>query len=232
MTKTTQEIIQQIASTLIEKAVLVLIFALAAVFGISLSPADPFTRRIIVLVAYILLLSFAVYAFTAKKPSELATNVYRPVFQLKAKTAIVIVAILGLIPVYWAFKPSVPYSMPELPIKIVNNTPTDVQIYSKAQFSVQVPVSPFMNQDLATGYMQLHVVDETSISHILTIPANGELVVWSEIIAPSTYRSFLEQGNTTIQIIITRADSGFLVKQDVPFDMNTLTKYYVELVVK
>jgi hypothetical protein len=108
-----------------------------------------------------------------------------------------------------------------------------VQIYSKAQLSIQTPVSPFMNQQEASGYAQLHIDGETSPNNLITIPANGELVVWAEIIAPSTYRSFFEQGNTTLTLFISRADNGFFLTTDeIPFDKQTFSNSFDELVIQ
>ena len=217
---------RQILTALMERAILVLIIALAAVFGIGQLPVDPLTRRFILLAAYFALLSFAVYSFRAKKPGELAPNGYRPVFN---RIVIVVVALLGLIPVYWSFTP---YSIPELPIKIINTTPTDVQIFSDARFSVRVPVSPVINQDFATGYIQLRAAGKNSINQTLTIPAGGELMVWVRVISPSSYRSYFEQGNAILQIVISRVDHGVIVKQNIPFNMYAFNKYTYQLVIK
>ena len=191
---------------------------------------DKLGLKVVVVVAFLVLSIWVVYIWKSKRPSivDPSTSVRR--FGAKVRIVSIFLIVLAVLPVWLAFHAGESFSIPELAIKLVNESNNDVSIHYMGDFFLTVPLTPVMDTQVATGRIRFHRVTRQSLDEQqMVIPARGELVVFAEFLNPFGYRAFLEAGNTALRIVVLQSDGKMLTQEGTPFAKRTLAKGYIVL---
>lgn len=185
--------------------------------------------KLVTLTAFLLTLIWVVYVWRSKQPSTTEPSTFLPRFGTKVRIASIFLVVLAALPVLWSFRPVPTFSIPELMIKLVNESTSDVAIYYMGEFFLTVPQTPATDTQVASGRIQLHRTEGSVDDQKLVVPAQGELVLFAEFLNPSEYRTFLKAGKTILRIVIFQSDGKMLTKAGIAFIKQMLAERYIVL---
>jgi len=222
-----RELLIGIIGNIISTIILAVVGAVSIFFSLN---SNLSTSQASVVGIYFFIIIVAVHILFTQEKSQIypTTKFYR--YKSRFRKIIFIIFILSTILVLLFLRPSPPFTIPDLEIKIVNNVSQDVIISNRAEFFLTYPETPLSDIMVASGRIELYKIsDKTFRKTELVVPANGELVVYAHISNPLNYRSLLEMGDTNMILTIYQGNGKIISKQGIPFDRYTLGNYYIVL---
>jgi hypothetical protein len=129
---------------------------------------------------------------------------------------------------FWFVSPK-PFEISPLVINLVNSSETDVTIDARADFELLLGARASLGATVARGTLDLVAADGQK-RDFLTIPAKSNLLVGGYFRNPSNYRSYLENGDTDIELYIYKTGGGLIISPNpFRFDSHWLEKYRLDL---
>lgn len=202
---------------------------LAAAIGGIVSRSLHLGLRPLTVFLDLLLVFGSVHVLTARRPSSLAPERKLPRYGRLWK-ALTTMALLGgfvLTAVVWWPHGSRP--IPDLVTRIVNDTEDSVGVRSRGEFYLTMPASPLLDQQVATGYVQLVEPDGDSITDELRIPPGESIWLAVRFVASQRVESFFKEESTTLRLVFTEVGGSFLTEGGIPFNDEVFASRYVEL---
>jgi len=222
-----RELLIGIISNIISTIILAVVGAISIYFSLS---SNLSTSQAFVVGIYFFIIIAAVHILFAQEESQIYPNTKFYRYKSRSKKTILIIFILLTIFVLFFLRPSPPFTIPDLEIKIVNNGTQDVIISNRAEFFLTYPETPLSDVMVASGRIELYKIDNKTIrKNELMVLASGELVVYAHISNPLNYRSLLEMGDTNMILIIYQGNGEMINERGIPFDRDTLGNYYIVL---
>ena len=222
-----RELLIGIISNIISTIILAVVGAISIFFSLS---SNLSTSQALVVGIYIFIIIVAVHILFAQKESQIHPITKLYLYKSQFRKTILIIFIISTIFILFLLRPSPPFTIPDLEIKIVNNGSQDVIISNRAEFFLTYPKTPLSDVMVASGRIEIYKIhDETFKKTELVVPANGELIVYAHISNPLNYRSLLEMGDLNMILTIYQGNGKMIHKQGIPFDRNTLENYYIAL---
>lgn len=220
MRKLTNALVQ-VGSTILAGLILA---AMGLVWRAALGGADyeEATAQVIMACLYGALIVFAVFVFVAKLRSQVDPDLSIFRFGMLAKTLAIIALVLAIVPLGWMF---IPYSLPDLNIRVDNMRAENVLISDHAEFFIKEPESPLSDRVVAAGRCELHrLLEEGSEERPLEIAPGKSLYLRGRLMNPRRYRRFLESQYMTLQVIVSVRGGG-LQHVEIPFTMHSIEKH-------
>jgi hypothetical protein len=181
---------------------------------------------------YIILLSWVVYVFRAKKAAQVSPNILLPIFSRNLKIVASVSGLIGTVVFIWsmffAFSPQSP-EVPPLIIKLSNSSKTDVVVEATVDFELLEGARVTLGTTVAKGAMDLFS-DEGKKQEFITIPAESSVFVLGYFREPEMLLPFLKKGNTDIWLMMYKGGGGLIINPSpFRFDKDLLEKYRMEL---
>jgi hypothetical protein len=206
---------------------LAIIGLLSGAFGID----TQLSLRLAIAGIFLLFVIGTAYVLAARRQGTVDPRQYYPRFSKKIRVLAVSALVAGTAMMVWALWP---YSIPDYPILLVNNTANELSILDKPEISLWLDVALGDDVPLLSGRLEL-LCDScrrtTNGEYI--IPPESETSAYLRVPNPTRYKQYFESGEVYMILVIKHRNGSWASSGDaIDFDRDAFENYYTPIKLK
>lgn len=164
---------------------------------------------------------WTVYVFMQKTPARVDPNLTLPRYSRVTRFSAVGILLATGIASVWVALPSRPYSLPKVLLGVNNRSDEPIAMVSEVEFYITLPLSEFVETQVASGKLKLSDQSGESNSDLLAT-AKKLTTVDGEFLAPMAYRSLYELATANILFVWHTKSGSTLRAGPLPFKKDWL----------